>query len=153
MNSNPRDHEHLLRAALLLVGGVVIFLVLRGFFVPDGFGALGHYRAGAIDANRERAPVHAGQAACAECHGDVLDLKTSGHHRTVHCEACHGAMAAHAENPTEVAAQKPDSRLLCVRCHQVSVTRPANFPQVDREDHAGEEACATCHQPHHPEIE
>jgi hypothetical protein len=50
----------------------------------------------------------------------------------------------------EQKAQKPDAAVLCVRCHQANVARPAGFPQKDRAEHAGDEVCTTCHVAHHP---
>jgi hypothetical protein len=142
--------EHLVRVAGLFLCGVLVFLVLQALLVPKGFGVYGHFRAGALDDNRARALAFAGQAACVECHSDVADAKKAGRHAGVHCEACHGALARHAADPTEQKAEKPDSRVLCVRCHQMNVARPASFPQIDAAEHAGGEACTSCHAAHNP---
>lgn len=142
--------EHLVRVAALFAAGVLVFVVLQALLVPEGFGLYGHYRAGALDDNRARPMAFAGRAACVECHEDAAAAAKGGGHERVRCEACHGPLQAHAEDPTAQKAEKPDSRTLCVRCHQASVARPAHFPQVDRAEHAGEEACTTCHVAHHP---
>ncbi|MFN8547210.1 MAG: cytochrome C [Candidatus Eisenbacteria bacterium] len=152
MDGGFKDREHLFRAAGLLVGLVVAFIVVRGLFVPPGFGAYGHYRSGALDDIRAREVNFAGQKACAECHEDVLDAKAAGAHKSVHCEACHDALAKHAVAPDELEPKLPDVKTLCVRCHQTSVARPKSFPQVDPEDHAGESPCTDCHTPHAPSI-
>jgi predicted CXXCH cytochrome family protein len=141
---------HLVRMAALYGAGVLAFLLLQAFLVPEGFGVYGHYRAGALEENRVRPTAYAGRAACVECHSDVADVAKDGRHEAVRCEACHGPLAAHAGDPTERKAVRPDARLLCARCHAASVARPARFPQVDGADHAGGEACTACHAAHNP---
>ncbi len=145
-----RHGGHLVRVAGLFLAGVLAFLVLQAFLVPEGFGALGHYRAGAIEENRVRPVAFAGRAACVECHSDVPDAMKGGRHAGVHCEACHGPLAGHAGDPAEKKAVRPDSKALCARCHAANVARPARFPQVEVADHMGEEACTTCHVAHQP---
>ena len=58
-----RDFEHLLRMAAIFVAGAVLFIVVRGLLVPEDFGVYGHFRAGALDDNRQRPLVHAGAEA------------------------------------------------------------------------------------------
>jgi predicted CXXCH cytochrome family protein len=139
-----RHGGHLIRVAALFLAGVLAFLV------PKGFGVYGHYRAGAIEENRVRPVSFAGRAACVECHSEVPDAMKGGRHEAIRCEACHGPLAGHAADPTEKEAVRPDSKILCARCHAENVARPARFPQVDVKDHAGEEACTSCHTAHHP---
>lgn len=141
---------HLLRVAGLFAAGVLAFLVLQAFLVPKGFGVYGHYRAGALEENRVRPVSFAGRAACVECHSDVPEAMKGGRHEAIHCEACHGPLAAHAGDPAEKKAVRPDSRELCARCHAPNVARPAKFPQVETADHASGEACTTCHAAHNP---
>jgi predicted CXXCH cytochrome family protein len=145
-----RHRGHLIRVAVLFLAGVVAFLALQALLVPKGFGEYGHYRAGALDDNRARPIVFAGKTACLDCHSDVGDVLDKGKHATVHCEACHGPHAAHAADPSTVKAVRPDTRVLCARCHQALVGRPASFPQIEVADHAGKEACTSCHTPHSP---
>jgi len=128
----------------------VAFLVLQALLVPKGFGVYGHYRAGALEENRARPVAFAGRAACVECHSDVPEAMKGGRHEGVRCEACHGPLAAHAGDPSEKKAVRPDSRVLCARCHAANVARPARFPQVDLVEHAGKEACTGCHKAHNP---
>jgi hypothetical protein len=141
---------HLVRVAGLFLAGVVAFLVLQALLVPKGFGVYGHYRAGALAENRVRPVAFAGRAACVECHSDVPEAMKGGRHAAVHCEACHGPLAAHAGDPTEKKAVRPDSKVLCARCHAANVARPARFPQVEAAEHSGGEACTTCHVAHNP---
>ena len=144
--------EHLVRVAGLFLAGVVVFVVLQALLIPEGFGLYGHYRAGALDDNRARPMKFAGRAACIECHDDAAAAAKGGGHERVRCEACHGPLAAHAGDPTAQKAVRPDAAVLCVRCHQANVARPASFPQKDRAEHAGDEICTTCHVAHHPGI-
>lgn len=147
-----RHGGHLIRVAGLFVAGIVAFLVLQAFLVPEGFGVHGHYRAGAIEENRVRPVSFAGRAACVECHSDVPDAMGGGPHAAVRCESCHGPLAAHAGDPAEKKAVRPDG-VLCARCHAANVARPAGFPQVEIADHSGGEACTTCHAAHDPRQE
>jgi predicted CXXCH cytochrome family protein len=148
-----RHGGHLVRVAGLFLAGVLVFLVLQALLVPKGFGLYGHYRAGALEENRARPIKFAGREACVECHSDVPDAMTGGRHAAIRCEACHGPLAGHAGDPTEQKAVRPDSKVLCARCHAASVARPARFPQVEVADHAGGEACTTCHAAHKPGME
>lgn len=147
------DSQHLLRAALLLVVGVVLFVVLRAAFVPADFGIHGHYRAGAL-ADNQNQPLHfAGHGACEECHSDVVAARLGSKHEQIGCEACHGALAAHAADPGTSTPVRPDARAICLRCHTQKVTIPEWFPQVDPATHGDGQACNTCHQPHRPAVQ
>ncbi|MBP7149769.1 MAG: hypothetical protein KBD01_19760 [Acidobacteria bacterium] len=145
-----KDREHLVRLALLFVVGFAVVLpASRALLVPDDFGELGHYRAGALADNMARDVRFAGQDACLECHGDVGRDKAAGAHAGVRCEACHGAQAAHAADPT-VLPDLPHPPAVCLACHARSVARPQAFPQIEVSEHAGE-GCAECHRSHQPQ--
>ena len=145
-----KDAGHLFRFAGLFVLAFLLFLVVRGFVVPKSFGQYGHYRGAAIGEIAAR-PVHfAGHQACETCHVDVLDVKKNGKHAQVNCEACHGALAKHADDPAAVTPPKLDTAVLCVRCHAASAAKPKGFPQVAAEEHSTGLPCETCHQPHNP---
>ena len=146
-----KDREHYLRVAILLVVGLGAFLTFRALTMPRGFGKYGHYREGALADNRARTPAFAGRAACEECHTDVAELRVGSRHERVNCEACHGALAAHAADPGAITPKLPDAGSLCLTCHAQNVARPVSFPQVDPKDHAGDDPCISCHRPHHPE--
>ncbi len=150
MRERLRDAEHLLRLLALFAAGIAAFLALRAIFVPAGFGELGHYRSGAIADNRQRALVHAGRAACAECHDDVAAKLATGAHARVGCESCHGALAAHVADPDAVKPPALDPMRLCARCHAKLDARPARHPQVDIESHAEGNSCVDCHAAHAP---
>ncbi|MFN7940863.1 MAG: cytochrome c3 family protein [Thermoanaerobaculia bacterium] len=142
--------RHLVRLAGLFALGIVAFLLLRALAVPPGFGLYGHYRAGALDDNRNQAFVHAGRAACAECHDEVVAKLAGGSHQGVGCEACHGALARHVADPDAQAPAKLEVPKLCLVCHRVNRAKPRGFPQIDPTDHAEGEPCLDCHSPHSP---
>jgi hypothetical protein len=147
-----QDAGHLFRLAAVFVAGFLLFVVIRGFMVPRSFGQYGHYRG---DAMREIAakPINfAGHEACETCHADVFEKKKASKHVSVNCEACHGPLAKHADDPTSVQPAKLDTAILCVRCHEENVAKPKGFPQVAAADHSSGLACEACHQPHSPVI-
>lgn len=146
-----KDAGHLLRFAFLFVVAFVVFLVVRHFVVPKSFGQYGHYRANAMTEIAAR-PVHfAGHDTCETCHTDVFNTKKTGKHANVNCEACHGPLANHANDPS-IQPAKLDTATLCIRCHTASAAKPKGFPQVDAEQHSGGLACETCHKPHNPAL-
>ena len=150
--SVSKDAGHLFRLAAVFLAGILVFLVIRGFLVPKSFGQYGHYRGNAIADIAARPIKFAGHQTCETCHVDVLDKKSNGKHARVNCEACHGALAAHAEDPTSVKPAKLDTAILCARCHEQNAAKPRNFPQVATADHSTGLPCDTCHQPHSPAI-
>ena len=145
-----RHKEHLVRMAVLFLGGTLLFVILRAVMVPSDFGEYGHYRAGALDDNRARPIQYAGRTVCADCHPDVVEARAGGKHELIGCEACHGALAAHAEGRTEDKPALPDPRATCLQCHQKTVSRPAGFPQIVPADHSPAGACTECHMAHSP---
>jgi len=147
-----RDWAHLLRPALVLVAGMAVFLVVRAAVVPQGFGKYGHYRPGALELVRQRPIGYAGQDTCVMCHDDEAKARAAGKHAGVHCEACHGPLAQHAEDPSAHVPQLPDVANLCRRCHEKDAAKPAGFPQVVTAEHSGGALCNTCHQPHNPHL-
>ncbi len=151
MNS-LKDAGHLFRLAAVFVIGILAFLVIRGFLVPQSFGEYGHYRGNAIREMAARPMNYAGHQTCETCHTEVLDKKKDGRHAHVNCEACHGPLAAHADDPAAVQPAKLDTTLLCPRCHEANAAKPKTFPQVASADHSNGLACDTCHQPHSPAI-
>ena len=143
------SYEHLLRLAALFAVGIALFAGLRWLLVPSDYGLIGPYRASALAQNREQPIAYAGQVACIECHSDVADARTGNAHADISCESCHGALAAHAADPS-VAAVRPDPRATCAICHVPDLAKPAAFKTVNFADHAGTESCGSCHQPHAP---
>lgn len=148
--SDFKDYGHLLRMACLFAIVLLAFLVLCGLFVPKTFGQYGHFRGQAL-AELEAKPIsYAGHQACENCHGDIVEVKKAGKHSHVACESCHGPQGKHVDDPGSVTPAKLDTTLLCPRCHQASLAKPASFPQVNAPEHSGGQPCATCHKPHTP---
>jgi hypothetical protein len=149
MRQFMRDREHLFRMAGLFLVGIVVFVIVRTLLIPEGFGVYGHYRAGALEDNKKVKLVHAGRAACADCHSDQPEALKASRHATVGCEACHGPLAAHAEDPSKLTPKRPDPKTLCLVCHMANVAKPAGFKQILLQDHP-EGVCNECHDPHSP---
>lgn len=147
-----KDIEHLIRLAVAMALGVLAFVLLRAVVIPRSFGQYGHYRGDAIREIAARPIAFAGHAVCESCHIDAVDQKKLGKHVVVPCEACHGALAGHSEDPS-VTPPKLDTAVICVRCHEANSAKPKAFPQVVTADHSDGIACDTCHQPHRPAIE
>jgi len=148
--SGLKDAGHLFRFAGLFVIAFLAFLLIRGYVVPKSFGQYGHYRGAAIGEIAAHQAKFAGHETCEGCHSDIHDTKIKGKHAHVNCEACHGALAIHAADPTAMTPVKPDTAVLCARCHTASAAKPKAFPQVDPADHSGGAPCQTCHNPHNP---
>jgi hypothetical protein len=152
MKPRSGEYTHLVRMVGLFVVGIAVFLVVRWMLVPSDFGLLGHYRAGAVTDNMARPVKFAGQQACVECHTDVAEVRAKGKHAKVACESCHGALAAHAQNPDGVKPKRPDPRRTCIICHTASISKPKTFPQVVPAEHAPEGPCSECHVVHNPKL-
>jgi hypothetical protein len=152
MSGGFKDKQHLVRMAGLFAVGISAFLVLRVVMVPAAFGVYGHYRAGALDDVRARPVRYAGRAACADCHGDVVAARHGSRHERIGCEACHGPLMAHVQAGGEKKPARPDSRVLCPRCHAASPWKPKTYPQVIVAEHSPEGPCIACHKPHAPKL-
>jgi len=148
-----KDTEHLARLAVVIVIALFAFVILRAAVVPASFGQYGHYRGAAIAETAARPIAFAGHDACEACHTDVVEQKKQGRHVVIACEACHGPLAKHADDPSSVTPPKLDTAILCARCHEANSAKPKGFPQVVTADHSGGIACDTCHQPHRPKIQ
>lgn len=153
MKTRFKDIEHLLRLAGLFAAGALVFVLVRATLVPDDFGVYGHYRAGALDDGRAKPVAYAGQAACADCHEDVVTMRADSGHAKVACEGCHGPSARHVDAPDEHKPVRPDGREICARCHAANTGKPRRYRTVAVQDHAGDEKCVTCHQPHDPRLQ
>lgn len=148
-----REVEHLFRLAAIFAVGVLVFAIARAELVPEDFGRFGHYRANAVDEARLRPVVHAGQKACAECHGDVIETRAVARHKALSCETCHGPLAKHAAGEDDAKVKIPEVTALCIRCHAEKTGKPTRYPRVDVKEHAGDEKCVPCHKPHNPKPE
>jgi hypothetical protein len=147
-----KNKGHLVRMAGLFGLGVVAFLALRAFMIPSDFGVYGHFRAGALDDVKARPMHYAGRAACADCHADVVEARKGSKHERIGCESCHGPLLAHVQAGGEKKPVKPDSRVLCPRCHTKSPWKPETFPQVVVAEHSPDGSCLACHKAHAPKM-
>ena len=147
-----KDIEHLVRLAAVTLILFVGFVIVRAAIVPKSFGQYGHFRGAAIAEIAAKPAVHAGHQTCEACHTDVVEKKNQGKHVVVACEACHGPLADHANDPS-IQPAKLETAVLCARCHEANTAKPKWFPQVVTADHSNGLACDTCHQPHAPKIQ
>jgi uncharacterized CHY-type Zn-finger protein len=152
MGKRIGDSAHLIRPAVVIVVGLALFLGLRQLVIPKDFGKYGHFRPGALDQIRQRPVAYAGQDQCLMCHVDQGAARSEGKHAHVACEACHGALAKHAEDPTAVTPKLPDVATLCATCHEKDAAKPAWFPQVASAEHSSGMKCNDCHKPHNPKL-
>ncbi len=145
-----KDAEHLIRLAAVVLLGFLLLLVLRSQYIPKSFGEFGFYRGAALAEISSKPINYAGHQACEVCHSEVLEIKKAGKHAGVNCEACHGPLAKHADDPSAETLKLPDTAVLCARCHEANLAKPKTFPQVVSADHSGGQVCKTCHLPHSP---
>jgi hypothetical protein len=143
-----RMPPQIVRLVLLTVGIVTTYLIARAFLTPPSFGELGWFRANALGELASRPRVFAGKKACDECHSEIVQKLAKHEHKTLSCEACHGAGLAHADNPDV----KIDKRYYspCARCHEASPSRPKWLKQVNTKTHYVGQRCTECHVPHQP---
>ncbi len=153
MRRHLKEAAHLIPLVFVLCAGLLVFLLLRQVLVPKTFGRYGHYRATALDDIRARPISFAGQTACAMCHDEVVAVRAKGSHHGVSCEACHGPLAKHADDPSTLKPKQLAGTGLCQTCHRADPAKPKQFPQVSPEEHSGGAECISCHQPHSPRIE
>ena len=137
---------------MVLLAALGIFLVVRSAIVPKAFGQYGHYRPGALGEIRAHPLAYAGQDKCVLCHDDEGKARAAGKHARVACEACHGPLAKHADDPASIIPKLPEAADLCRRCHEKDASKPAGFPQVISAEHSGGVSCTGCHQPHNPHL-
>jgi hypothetical protein len=82
----------------------------------------------------------------------VFVVLAKSRHGQVGCETCHGARAAHTEDPASTKGALPDTSKLCAQCHEANAARPRTFRQVNSKEHSGGEVCMSCHGPHSPKV-
>jgi hypothetical protein len=147
-----RNSGHLIRPALVLLAGLVVFLIVRAAVIPKNFGEYGHYRPGALDMIAATPISYAGRSQCALCHDAETKVHDAGKHAGVACETCHGPQAKHVEAEGGNVPKLPDVANLCRRCHEKDAAKPKWFPQVDTVGHSQGMPCDSCHQPHNPHL-
>lgn len=139
---------------LLIVFGLFIglMLALKFLLTPDSWREFnGPYRGEAVREIADKQPKYVQMETCVMCHDDIGELKSSGKHKSLQCELCHGVGYAHMDEPEENPMIIPEGRGYCVTCHEKNPARPANvIKQIDPKEHNIEEECITCHNPHEP---
>jgi cytochrome c553 len=163
--------KHIVRLLLLIGAFAVVVIGARSYFIDKSFGVYGHYRADAVAEIAADAPIYKGAAYCQSCHRERFAQWSTGIHKVVNCETCHGAAAKHPNIKPPVASDTrtqilissgrfdhvrllipSDTVKLCTLCHEKMPGRPAAQPQIDVKAHAGGQACTVCHNPHSPKI-
>ena len=150
--------KHIVRAVLLLLLIVVVFVFARHFAIPETFGTYGHYRFANVMEQASKEPVLGAVGSCDDCHDEEAQTVSEGKHGSVSCESCHAPLSTHVEADQMVAAMPVvRSYSLCGWCHQRLVARPKEFPQVVFAEHVtehglelNETVCLECHDAHNP---
>ncbi len=142
---------HILRLILLVVGFIILAIAAAIYLTPESFYEFGHYRADSVGEIAADTPQFQGPDYCEACHEEQHTDWTAGVHTVVKCEVCHGAAREHPADGGKLPI--PDDTVkLCTLCHEKMPARPAAQPQIVVSEHAGEEQCVTCHDPHSPAL-
>lgn len=163
--------RHIIRVVLLMAAFAVVALVAIKVLTVDSFYQYGHYRGNSVAEIASEKPNFKGVAYCEPCHAERVAQWSKGAHnradagKIVRCEVCHGAagnrsagglMAASAtgaEHPKNLKMVVPtDTRQLCTLCHEKIAGRPEHQPQIVVAEHAGDQQCIVCHNPHSPKL-
>ncbi len=156
------SRAHVIRIILTLIILVVTGILVRQIFLPDEFGANGYYRPGALEEEANREARNMAAESCLECHPLIRKLHVAGIHKTISCEACHGAFADHVKDNLVVGlmpvARGQGIRPLCLRCHNkvVRAAPPDSIKVVDIPEHMDkrkvrtDHICNQCHHVHAP---
>jgi hypothetical protein len=137
------------RLFLLVVGIVVVYSTARYFLTPPSFRQYGWYRGEALGELAAREPAFAGKKACDECHSDQYQKLEKHEHKSLSCEACHGAGQAHVIDPRKENIDKSGFGA-CLRCHEANPSRPKWHKQILIKTHYEGGKCTECHVPHAP---
>ncbi len=157
--------NHVLRPLWASLAIIALVLLARSAVVPKDFGVHGHradgknftfsfHRLGAIDDWKKFKVKYRGKEYCEECHEEKVAENMSSKHRVIQCENCHGPAVDHPDDPESLAIDR--SRDLCLRCHAYLPypgSHRSEMAAIDPAEHNPGEACADCHNPHHPNLE
>lgn len=132
---------------MVFAGIVFIFLAFRSQAVPEGFGTEGFHRKEGPGVVAASMPKHAGMKACMDCHSDKVEATTHVK-KGVHCESCHGPAGKHVEDWEASKPKVMNTRADCARCHDMIVSRPDWYPQVNVKEHNPDGKCVDCHEIH-----
>jgi cytochrome c len=134
-----------------MAGFIVFAIVAAILLTPESFYEFGHYRADSVGEIAADTPKFQGPDYCEACHEERHADWSAGVHVVVKCEVCHGAAGEHPADGGKLPIPE-DTVRLCTLCHEAMPARPAAQPQIVVSEHAGEEQCATCHDPHAPSL-
>lgn len=151
---------HVYRPLFVILGLVALILTVRYFVVPQGFGVhangymYGWYRTSNIEDWKKMPVQHQGRDYCKDCHEKEVRLNLTSPHAKIQCENCHGPAGDHPNEPPRLSIDR--SREQCLRCHS-----QLNYAQSDRSKikgidpltHNVDIECASCHNPHQPNLE
>jgi predicted CXXCH cytochrome family protein len=152
--------SHVWRPLYVVVGLVAAILLARLFVVPADFGVheagymYGWHRQGNEREWQAQQVRHRTAAWCADCHGENVAGHSASPHRAIQCENCHGPASDHPDEPPKLAVDR--SRALCLRCHArlpYPTSGRSAITGIEPDEHNPAEACVSCHDPHHPNLE
>jgi len=163
--------KHIVRLLLLIGIFGVMAIGAKFYFTDKSFGVYGYYRADSVAEIAAAAPIYQGAAYCQACHRERFTQWSTGIHKVVTCETCHGAAGKHPDGKPPVSSDArthnliasarydqfelsipADTVKLCTLCHEKMPGRPAMQRQIEVSTHAGAQACIACHNPHSPKI-
>lgn len=154
--------------------GIVVMatggLLFKQLLLPKSFGAYGHYRADAIEEEAMLSSRHGTNESCFKCHEWEAKNHSSGLHKTISCEFCHGPWADHVslvESEYGVAYKKTgilpvkkqdEITTLCLRCHNTEIKARSEevIKTVAMPEHLEKQKvklthnCSQCHNVHAP---
>jgi hypothetical protein len=136
---------------LLLGVALFAFVIPRLIPTPPVMDAYGFYSGTGEESLETWAslPVqYVGSDLCQVCHLQNYKTWEVASHKGVNCEDCHGPGKEHFEDQAEPVIDR--DRGFCAQCHDMLVSRPAGFPQVNMYEMGGDDPCIACHNPHDP---
>ena len=142
--------EQAVRIVFVFVVLAAVLLVVWQFILPPEMKEPALQQMSSMEREANKEIKYAGAEICGQCHEKEHDIKKTGYHRDLSCEACHGAAQKHVDNPTDVKPTSPKKRDYCSYCHNYNSSRPTGFPQINPDTHNARKPCVTCHNPHDP---
>jgi predicted CXXCH cytochrome family protein len=162
-----KNSKHIILLFSILFVLLVAGLILRKALQPNSYGFAGNYRWDANYQIMQQPVLNQSSKVCSECHENIYNLHEKDAHYNVPCVDCHGAGNVHVAYfkgdslkgiTRKQAYLEKDFKLDgCLLCHQKLKARPADFPQIIKDEHykflhVKEPAteCISCHNPHEP---
>jgi len=143
--------KHITRLLLLMAAVAALGYAAKTFLTPESFYDYGPYRAASVPELASQEPVYQTPGYCEDCHAERLAEWSANSHKSVSCEACHGAALGHPQNDGRPLVPS-DTVKLCSLCHEAMPGRPRTHPQVELTQHSSGQQCIACHNPHAPRI-